>query len=85
MGVEELLQVLGTVSWHGLVAYLVSANLVSPHRWERFAATTVADASAPLSSRLIAGQRVLLSHAQSCPRRPHARCDTTPDRYNHRR
>ncbi|MBE9471008.1 MAG: site-2 protease family protein [Chloroflexi bacterium] len=27
MGVEELFQVLGTVSWHGLIAYLVSANL----------------------------------------------------------
>jgi len=27
MGVEELVQVLGTVSWRGLIAYLVSANL----------------------------------------------------------
>ncbi|MBL7184132.1 MAG: site-2 protease family protein [Anaerolineae bacterium] len=27
MGAEELFQVLGTVSWRGLVAYLVSANL----------------------------------------------------------
>ena len=27
MGVEELSQVLGTVSWRGLIAYLVSANL----------------------------------------------------------
>jgi CBS domain-containing protein len=27
MSVEELFQVLGSVSWHGLVAYLVSANL----------------------------------------------------------
>jgi len=27
MGVEELFQVLGTVSWRGLIAYLVSANL----------------------------------------------------------
>lgn len=28
MGVAELFQVLGTVSWRGLVAYLVSANLI---------------------------------------------------------
>ena len=27
MGAEELFQVLGTVSWRGLVAYLVSASL----------------------------------------------------------
>ena len=27
MGMEELFQVLGTVSWRGLIAYLVSANL----------------------------------------------------------
>ena len=71
MGVEELLQVLGTVSWHGLVAYLVSANLVSPHRWERFTATTVADASAPLYRHVSllgnASCSVMLSHVREGP------------------